>query len=119
MRSTFARFAALPAAAALLAAVWAMPAFAAPAALSPGQFIVVNNTSFTIASLYVGQSDSNTWGDDLLAGQDPRVGAIPGKELGCADDCGRAGVFESLHVITPWADLMARRRLRRGRCARW
>jgi hypothetical protein len=69
MRSTFARFAALPAAVALLAAVWVMPAFAAPAALAPGQFTVVNNTSFTIASLYVGPSDSNTWGDDLLAGQ--------------------------------------------------
>jgi hypothetical protein len=69
MRSTFARFAALPAAVALLAAVWAVPALAAPAALAPGQFTVVNNTSFDIANLYVGNSDDNTWGDDLLAGQ--------------------------------------------------
>jgi hypothetical protein len=64
MRSTFARIAALPAAAALFAAVWAMPALAAP-----GEFTVVNNTSFTIASLYVGSSESDTWGTDLLAGQ--------------------------------------------------
>jgi hypothetical protein len=67
MRSTFARFAALPAAVALFVALWALPALAAP--LAPGEFTVVNNTSFTIASLYVGSSDSNTWGDDLLGDQ--------------------------------------------------
>jgi hypothetical protein len=64
MRSPFARIATLSAATALLAAVWAMPALAAP-----GEFTVVNNTSFTIASLYVGSSESDTWGTDLLAGQ--------------------------------------------------
>jgi hypothetical protein len=64
MRSPFARIATLSAATALLAAVWAMPALAAP-----GEFTVVNNTSFTIASLYVGSSESDTWGTDLMAGQ--------------------------------------------------
>jgi hypothetical protein len=64
MRRIFARFAALPAVLALLVASSAVPAFAAP-----GEFAVVNNTSFSIVSLYVGSSDSDTWGDDLLAGQ--------------------------------------------------
>jgi hypothetical protein len=68
MRSTFARFAALPAVLALFAALWALPALAAPLA-APGEFTVVNNTSFTISALYVGSSDSNTWGDDLLGDQ--------------------------------------------------
>ena len=64
MRSTFARLAAVPAAAALLATQLAMPALAAP-----GQFTLVNNTSFPIASLYVGNSESDTWGSDILNGQ--------------------------------------------------
>ena len=64
MRSIFGRLGALSATAALLASVWAMPALAAP-----GEFTIVNNTSFTVAELYVGQSDSNSWGKDLLAGQ--------------------------------------------------
>ncbi|GAC1316493.1 MAG: hypothetical protein NVSMB2_09420 [Chloroflexota bacterium] len=64
MRSTFARLAAVPAAAALLATQLAMPALA-----EPGQFTLVNNTSFPIASLYVGNSESDSWGDDILSGQ--------------------------------------------------
>ena len=64
MRSFVARFAAVPAAVALLVANAAMPALAAP-----GEFTLVNNTSFTISELYVGSSASDTWGSDLLAGQ--------------------------------------------------
>jgi hypothetical protein len=64
MRNVFARLAALPAAFALLAALSAVPAFAAP-----GEFTVVNNTSFTIAALYVSPSASDTWSEDFLAGQ--------------------------------------------------
>lgn len=64
MRSKFARLAALPAAAALLATQLAMPVLAAP-----GQFTLVNNTSFPISGLYVGQSESDTWGADILNGQ--------------------------------------------------
>src|SRR5437868_12152370 len=46
MRSTLARLAAVPAAVILLAAHAAMPALAAP-----GEFTVVNNTSFAISEL--------------------------------------------------------------------
>jgi hypothetical protein len=64
MRSTIARFAAVPAALALLAAQAAMPALAAP-----GEFTVVNNTSFAISELYVGPSASDNWGSNFLDGQ--------------------------------------------------
>jgi hypothetical protein len=63
MRHLFARFAALPAAFALLAAV------SAPALAAPGEFTVVNNTSFAISELYVGSSAADTWGNDFLGGQ--------------------------------------------------
>jgi hypothetical protein len=65
MRRIFARFAALPAAIVLLAAVWALPVLAA----SQGDFTVVNNTSIVLTHLFVGPSDSADWGDDIL-GQD-------------------------------------------------
>ncbi len=64
MRSTIARFAAVPAAIALLAVHAAMPALAAP-----GEFTVVNNTSFAISELYVGPSASENWGSNFLANQ--------------------------------------------------
>ena len=64
MRSTIARFAAIPAAIALLAAHAAMPALAAP-----GEFTVVNNTSFAMSELYVGPSASENWGSNFLADQ--------------------------------------------------
>lgn len=64
MRSTLARFAAIPAAAALFATQLAMPALAAP-----GQFTLVNATSFPISEVYVGSSESDTWGADIMGGQ--------------------------------------------------
>ena len=64
MRSTIARFAAVPAALAILAVHAAMPALAAP-----GEFTVVNNTSFAISELYVGPSASDNWGSNFLDGQ--------------------------------------------------
>jgi hypothetical protein len=60
-RRSFARLAALPAAIALLAALWAIPAFA-----DPRDFSVVNNSSIVLANVYVGPSDSLDWGDDIM-----------------------------------------------------
>jgi hypothetical protein len=64
MRRTFGRLFAVPAALALLAALWAIPAFA-----DPRDFNVVNNTSIVLTHVYVAPSDSSDWGDDIM-GQD-------------------------------------------------
>ena len=64
MRSLIVRFAAVPAVAALLVANAAMPALAAP-----GEFTIVNNTSFAISEIHVGPSASDTWGSTMLDGQ--------------------------------------------------
>jgi len=61
MSRTFARFAALPAAIALLAALWAMPAFA-----DPRDFNVVNGTSVVLTHVFVSPSDTQDWGDDIM-----------------------------------------------------
>src|SRR5436190_18963382 len=55
------RFAALPAAIALLAALWAMPAFA-----DPRDFNVVNGTSVVLTHVFVSPSDTQDWGDDIM-----------------------------------------------------
>jgi hypothetical protein len=47
--------------AALLVAMFAMPALA-----DPRDFTVNNNTSFVLTHVYVQSSDSNTWGDDIM-----------------------------------------------------
>jgi hypothetical protein len=47
--------------AALLVAMFAMPAFA-----DQRDFTVVNNTSMTLTNLYVSASDTAAWGDDIL-----------------------------------------------------
>ena len=57
----FARFAAVPAALALLAALWAMPAFA-----DPRDFNVVNGTSVVLTHVFVSPSDTQDWGDDIM-----------------------------------------------------
>jgi len=64
MRRFFARCAAVPAALALLAALWVMPAFA-----DPRDFSVVNNTSIVLSHVMVSPSDAADWGDDIM-GQD-------------------------------------------------
>src|ERR1700716_3641003 len=61
MRRSFARFAALPAAIALLAALWAIPAFA-----DPRDFTVVNSTSVILTHVFVSPSDTAEWGDDIM-----------------------------------------------------
>ena len=53
-------FAAIPVAA-LLVAMFAVPAFA-----DPRDFTVTNNTSFIITHVFTGSSDSDSWGDDIL-----------------------------------------------------
>ena len=55
------RFFALPAAIALLAALWAIPAFA-----DPRDFAVVNNTSLVLTHVFVSPSDIADWGDDIM-----------------------------------------------------
>jgi hypothetical protein len=64
MRRTLRWFAAMPAAVALLAALWAIPAFA-----DPRDFNVANNTSIVLTQVYVSPSDTADWGDDIM-GQD-------------------------------------------------
>jgi hypothetical protein len=54
----------MPAAVALLAALWAIPAFA-----DPRDFNVANNTSIVLTQVYVSPSDTADWGDDIM-GQD-------------------------------------------------
>src|SRR5437879_13552931 len=61
MHRTFARFAALPAAIALLAALWAMPAFA-----DPRDFNVVNGSSIVLTHVFVSPSDTQDWGVDIM-----------------------------------------------------
>ena len=61
MNRTFARFAALPAALALLAALWAMPAFA-----DQRDFNVVNGSSIVLTHVFVSPSDTADWGDDIM-----------------------------------------------------
>ncbi len=61
MRCTFVRFATLPAALALLVALWVMPALA-----DPRDFSVVNDSSITLAQVFVGPSDSADWGNDIM-----------------------------------------------------
>ena len=61
MRRTFGRLAAVPAAVALLATLWTVPAFA-----DPRDFNVVNNTSIVLAQVYVSPSDTSDWGDDIM-----------------------------------------------------
>src|SRR5207245_11772477 len=61
MHRTFARFAALPAAIALLAALWAMPAFA-----DPRDFNVVNGTSVVLTHVFVSPSDTQDWGGEIV-----------------------------------------------------
>ncbi len=61
MRRMIVRFAALPAAIALLAALWAMPAFA-----DPRDFNVVNGTSVVLTHVFVSPSDIVDWGDDIM-----------------------------------------------------
>ena len=61
MRRSFARLAALPAAIALLAALWAIPAFA-----DPRDFNVVNSTSVVLTHVFVSPSDTADWGDDIM-----------------------------------------------------
>jgi hypothetical protein len=57
----FNRFLAAIPVAALLVAMFAVPAFA-----DPRDFSVTNNTSFIVTNVYAGTSDSDTWGDDIL-----------------------------------------------------
>jgi hypothetical protein len=61
MRRTFGWLATVPAAAALLAALWAIPAFA-----DPRDFNVANNTSIVLTHVYVSPSDASDWGDDIM-----------------------------------------------------
>jgi hypothetical protein len=61
MRTIFARFAALPAAVALLAALWALPAFA-----DPRDFSVVNSTTVVLSHVFVSPSDTADWGEDIM-----------------------------------------------------
>ena len=49
------------AAVALVAALWALPAFA-----DPRDFNVVNNTSIVLTHVYVSPSDTSDWGDDIM-----------------------------------------------------
>jgi hypothetical protein len=62
MRRTFARLAAVPAAVALLAALWAVPALA-----DPRDFNVINNTTVVLTHVYVSPSDTEEWGGDVMA----------------------------------------------------
>ena len=61
MHRIFARFAAVPAALALLAALWAMPAFA-----DPRDFNVVNGSSIVLTHVFVSPSDTQEWGEDIM-----------------------------------------------------
>jgi hypothetical protein len=61
MYRTSVRLAALPAMIALLAALWAMPAFA-----DPRDFNVVNGTSVVLTHVFVSPSDTMDWGDDII-----------------------------------------------------
>lgn len=61
MCRTFGRLAAVPAVIAVVAALWAIPAFA-----DPRDFNVANNTSIVLTHVYVSPSDTSNWGDDIL-----------------------------------------------------
>jgi hypothetical protein len=54
-------FASVPAVVALLAALWALPAFA-----DPRDFNVANNSSIVLTHVYVSPSDTADWGDDIM-----------------------------------------------------